>query len=70
MGNCFSKREEARLLFLVFNNNNPEKKNGCHALENLRCFCHLEKNKVDFYRVPTKSFPRVQIKRRTIALSM
>ena len=25
-----------------------QKKNGCHALENLRCFCHPEKNRVDF----------------------
>ena len=23
-------------------------KNGCHALENLRCFCHPEKDRVDF----------------------
>jgi hypothetical protein len=25
-----------------------QKKNGCHALKNLRCFCHPEKNRVDF----------------------
>ena len=25
-----------------------QKRNGCHALEKLRCFCHTEKNRVNF----------------------
>ena len=31
-------------------------KNGCHALENLRCFCHPEKNRVDFAGYPLNHF--------------
>ena len=39
------------------------KKNGCHSLEILRCFCHLGKNRVYFTGYPSNHF---QIKRRNI----
>jgi hypothetical protein len=55
MGDCCSKREEARLLLLFLNNNDPEK-NGCHALENLSFFCYLEKNRGDFTGYPSNHF--------------
>jgi len=32
---------------------NQQKKNGCHAIEKLRCFCHPEKNRVDFTGHPS-----------------
>ena len=44
----------APIFFLIHKVN--QKKNGCHALENLRCFCHPEKNRVNFTGHPSNHF--------------
>ena len=40
------------------------KKNECHALENLRCFCHPDKNRVHFTRYPSNHFSECKLKGR------
>ena len=50
----------APIFFLIHKVNH--KKNGCHALKNLRCFCHPEKNMVDFTGYPSNHISGCRLK--------
>ena len=46
-----------------------QKKIGCHALENLRCFCHPEKSRVNFTGYPSNHFSGCSLNGRRVLTS-